>query len=780
MTCSVTFEIGLLFFILAVMVVLFMTEKLPVDLTAFCGLVLMTLLGYVSPSEAFTGFSSPAVITMLAIFILSAALLQTGVADAVGGRLHAAVGSREVPLIVTIMVLGGVMSAFMNNIAATAVLMPAVAGISRRTGLSPSRLFMPLAFGAILGGTTTMVGTPPNILTGDILMERGLEPFGLFDFTPMGLVLLAVGVLFMATLGRRLLPSREVGPIGGGDQDLTQVYQLRERFFSIRIPQDSPLDGISLSESHLRSALGIQVAAIVRDGKEELAPSPDSVLRSGDTLLVEGSRSDLEELLRMQSLQIEKADTRRLPPLSHGISGLSALVEQGSTLEGLTLQQLKFRERFGAVIVGIRRDDRLLSEQLGQTLLRVGDELLALGPRDRLAEMAESPEFGQVRLGLSTLQQLRERLFFLRIPPDSPLVGETLGSSRLGELAGITIAGIIRGGETRLAASSEETVLAEDRLLIACEPGRIVKMKGLGQVELGREVRKLQLESDEIAVVEAALAPRSSLFGSTLTELEFRDRYGLQVLAIWREGEPLHEKLAQTPLKFGDALLVQGPHSRILRLASDPDFVVLSSLAVTLRRTEKAPYALGALGLMIFFVVFGLQPIHVAAFTAATAAVLAGAISMEESYRAIEWRALFLVAAILPVGIAMEQTGAALLMATAVSDLAGPYGIYALLAAFVVLSSALSQALDGAPAVVLVAPVALNVADGLGVSPYPVMMAVSLAASAAFMTPFSHKANLLVMGAGNYQSMDYMKVGAPLTVVLLILLVLMTPLFFPF
>jgi di/tricarboxylate transporter len=153
---------------------------------------------------------------------------------------------------------------------------------------------------------------------------------------------------------------------------------------------------------------------------------------------------------------------------------------------------------------------------------------------------------------------------------------------------------------------------------------------------------------------------------------------------------------------------------------------------------------------------------------------------MEESYRAIEWRALFLVAAILPVGIAMEKTGAALLMATAVSDVAGPYGVYALLAGFVVLSSALSQALDGAPAVVLVAPIALTVTDSMGVSPYPVMMAVSLAASAAFMTPFSHKANLLVMGAGNYQSMDYMKVGAPLTVILLILLVLMTPLFFPF
>ena len=189
-----TLEIGFLFALLAGMVYLFLTEKLPVDLTAFLGLTVLIFGGYLEPSEAFTGFSSPAVITMMSVFIVGAALLETGVADLIGGRIHSIVGSSETRLIITLMLVAGVLSAFMNNIAATAVLMPAVATIGSRAGLAPGRLFMPLAFGAILGGTMTLVGTPPNILAAQILSERGLEPFKLFDFTPVGLATAARGL----------------------------------------------------------------------------------------------------------------------------------------------------------------------------------------------------------------------------------------------------------------------------------------------------------------------------------------------------------------------------------------------------------------------------------------------------------------------------------------------------------------------------------------------------------------------------------------------------------
>ena len=197
-------------------------------------------------------------------------------------------------------------------------------------------------------------------------------------------------------------------------------------------------------------------------------------------------------------------------------------------------------------------------------------------------------------------------------------------------------------------------------------------------------------------------------------------------------------------------------------------------------RSNRAPFAIGALLLMVGMVTTGFAPIHLAAFTAASATLLLRTLTMEEAYRAIGWPANFLVAAVLPAGIAVENSGAALLLANAVTETAGPLGPYALLTVLVVLSSLLSQGLDGAPAVVLVTPVALQAAQQLGLDVYPVMMGVGLAASAAFMTPFSHKANLMVMGAGGYRTMDYLKVGTPLTVILLALLVFLVPMFFSF
>ena len=205
-----TIQIAFLFALIGAMVYLFLTEKLSVDLTAGLGLVILLFTGYLTPAEAFTGFMSPAVITLASVFVVGAALLETGVADSIGGRIHKIVGDSEVRLIVTLMLVAGIMSAFMNNIAATAVLMPAVAAIGPKAGIAPSRLFMPLAFGAILGGTTTLVGTPPNILAGELLDQQGLEPFSLFAFTPIGIPILLLGVVYMITIGRKLLPKGEL------------------------------------------------------------------------------------------------------------------------------------------------------------------------------------------------------------------------------------------------------------------------------------------------------------------------------------------------------------------------------------------------------------------------------------------------------------------------------------------------------------------------------------------------------------------------------------------
>ena len=774
-----TFEIGFLFLILAVMVTLFLTEKIPVDLTAFLGLIVLIFSGFVKADEAFTGFASSAVITMLSIFIVSASLLHTGIADMVGTRIHAWVGSHEVRLIVTIMLGSGVLSAFMNNIAAAAVLMPTVASLARRAGLSPSRLLMPLSFGAILGGTTTLVGTPPNILVGALMEARGMKSFELFDFAPMGITLLVLGILFMATIGRKLLPRREMSPSPSATTDLADVYHLDERIFSIRIPSDSGLDGTTLEEARLGTALGVQVVAILRNGRKELAPRPTTVLHSGDILLVEGQLSDLQQILKVQGSEIKKARISQLPRPTRGFSAIRLQVGDDSTFRRKSLKQLDFRGQYDAIVMAIQRGSQLLRDSLGEEILATGDELVLIGAREALDQLGSHPGLIVLESGLTTLRQLQQHLFLIRVHPGSPLAGATLGASRIGELIGLTVGGIVREGETRPAVSPDEVIRGGDNLLVAGESDRIASLLELGDIQFDSEVDASELGSD-VALVEASLAPRCSLIGKTLGQVSFRQRYGLQVLAVWREGAPRRSRLASLKLTFGDALLLQGSPERMRMLAADPDFLVLSQTVQAVRRMSKAPFAVGSLLLMVGLVTADIQPIHVAAFTAASLVVLSGALTMKEAYSSIEWRVIFLVAAILPVGIAMERTGAALWLADTVVSTAGPLGPHMVLGMLVVLSSLLSQGLDGAPTVVLLTPVVLRTADGLGLSPYPMMMGVALAASAAFMTPFSHKANLLVMGAGGYRSVDYLKVGTPLTIVFLVLLVFMVPLFFPF
>ncbi len=775
-----TFEIAFLFALLAAMVYLFLTEKLPVDLTAFLGLVILIFGGYLTPSEAFTGFSSPAVITMLSVFIVGAALLETGVADLIGGQIHRIVGSSETRLIIVLMLVAGVLSAFMNNIAATAVLMPAVATIGPRAGLAPGRLFMPLAFGAILGGTTTLVGTPPNILAAQVLSERGLEPFELFDFTPMGLAVLGLGIVFMLTLGRKLLPTRDPhGPAMRGD-DLTQVYRLQERLFSIRIPEGSPLHDRSLAETRLGNTLGVKVVAILHDGRKRLAPAGSTLLRSGDVLFVDGEATDVEELLRLQGVEVKAVSTEELPVPTGGVGGIRMRVAPESPIAGHALRELRFRDRFGVVVIGVRRGEEVLRERLAEVVLAEGDEILALGQREQLEELARQPDFVIEDVGWSAVADLSDQVSWIHVPAGSPLAGSSIQQSRLGELVGLTVAGIVRDGETRLAISPQEEIREGDHLLIAGEPKALVKFLELGEVEVDTEPPEAALESEDVGMVEVAIGPRSPAAGHTLAELRFRERHGgMLALALWRRDRAVHSDLAQIRLEVGDALLLQGPRQEIRQLATEPDFLILSQADQAPRKTKRAPLALGCLLLMIAIVASGWQPIHVAAFAAASLVVLAGALTMQQAYRAIEWRAIFLVAAVLPVGVAMERTGAAELLAGSVTA-AAPLGPYAILAALVVLASLLSQGLDGAPAVVLLAPVVLQTADNLGLSPYPLMMGVSLAASAAFMTPFSHKANLLVMGAGGYRSSDYLRVGTPLTLMLYVLLVLMVPIFFPF
>jgi di/tricarboxylate transporter len=290
-------QIAIVLAILGVAIVLFVTERIRVDLVALMVLVSLVLAGLVTPTEALSGFANLAVVTVWAILILSSGLARTGVAGLVGHQVLRLAGRNEVRLIVVIMLTVGVLSGFMNDIGVAALMLPVVVDIARRTGLPPSKLLMPLAFAALLGGLNTLIGTPPNILISEALRQYGLQPFRMFDYTPTGVVVMVVGVAFMALVGRHLLPARDIkASVTGNQVEPGEFFGLRERLFVVRLPADSALAGRTLAESRLGAVLGLSVIGILRNGQSQLAPDPRTVLQADDRLLVEGRLDQLAEL----------------------------------------------------------------------------------------------------------------------------------------------------------------------------------------------------------------------------------------------------------------------------------------------------------------------------------------------------------------------------------------------------------------------------------------------------------------------------------------------------
>jgi di/tricarboxylate transporter len=301
-------EIATVLAILVVAVVLFITEWVRMDVVALIVLGSLALTGLVSPSEALSGFSSPAVVTVWAVLILSAGLARTGVAGLIGHRLLRLAGDSEARLLAIIMLTVGLLSGFMNTIGVVSLFLPVVIDIARRTNRPPSKLLMPLAFAALLGGLNTLIGTPPNILISEALMYAGLTPFKMFDYTPLGLIVMLAGIAFMVLIGRRLLPKRDIARevSSNGAADYRSLYGLHERMVFLNLPMDSVLNGKTLAESRLGSALGINVVAILRNGQAHLAPDARFCLRNGDRLLVEGKLEHFFELVNGSHLILEE------------------------------------------------------------------------------------------------------------------------------------------------------------------------------------------------------------------------------------------------------------------------------------------------------------------------------------------------------------------------------------------------------------------------------------------------------------------------------------------
>ena len=350
-----TLEIGLVLAILVIAIVLFVSEKLRVDVVALLVLVLLALTGLVGPHQALSGFSNPAVITVWAVFILSGGLSRTGIAGLVGRQVLRLAGSGEMRLIALIMLTSAFLSAFMNNVGVAALLLPVVMDIARRTGRPPSKLLIPLAFSSLLGGLTTQIGTPPNLLISAAVDEAGLEPFSLFDFAPVGGAVVLAGIAYMTFIGRRMLPAH-ADPRGSAE-DLKNVYALEDRLFAVLVPRDSDLVAKTLAQSRLGPALGLKVLAIQRSGESHLAPGPEFTFQAGDRLLVEG---DVAKLVEMSGRGFLDFETTSLPMgqlLSSEVEVVEAELLPECVMAGRNLAQIDFRRQLGAIVLAVRRGD---------------------------------------------------------------------------------------------------------------------------------------------------------------------------------------------------------------------------------------------------------------------------------------------------------------------------------------------------------------------------------------------------------------------------------------
>lgn len=778
-------EIGLVLGILGTAVVLFVTDKVRVDVVALLVLLALALSGLVTSQEALSGFSNPAVITVWAVFILSGGLTRTGIAALLGRQVLRVAGRSEMGLVTAIMLSAGGLSAFMNNVGVAALLLPVVMDIARRTGTPPSKLLIPLAFSSLLGGLTTLIGTPPNILISDALAEYGLAPFSLFDFTPAGGAVLLAGIAYMALVGRHRLPARDPERLAAGAQgdgaDLSEIYRLRERLSVLHVPEGSILAGKSLAESRIGSALGVNVVGVHRRGETRLAPNPETVLRAGDRLLVEGQLDRLGELRGARPhLRFEEESPTVLKLMCDELDFHELALTPGSSLVGHTLRQLDFRGRYGVSVLALWRQGALHRARLADRLLEAGDVLLVQGPCEEMEVFDDNSDF-VVSKARRELYPCAERLMMIHVPEGSSLKGKTLPQARLGEDFGLIVLGVARDGTAGLITDTKTPLEIGDVLLAEGRPEDLMTVQGLHDLRIDdHSLAELgKLEDPKVGLAEVALSPRTAMAGRTLRDMHFRERYGLSVLAILREGQVIRTGLRTIPLRFGDALLLYGPRDRIRLLHSEPGFIVLTEEAAQPLRLAKAPLALAAMAAVLVPVILGWLPIHLAAIGGATLMVLTRCLTMDEAYRFIEWRAVFLIAGMLPLGIALEKTGAAHFLTGHVVSVVGELGPLGVVAGLYLTTAIGAQIMPTAAVAILMAPIAINTAHDLGLSPHALMMTVALSASASFMSPVAHPANILIMGPGGYRFTDYIRVGLPLTVVCLVVAVLVVPLLWP-
>jgi len=781
-----TLEIAIVLGILAVSLILFVSEVIRMDLVALLVLGTLAVSGLLTAPQAFAGFSNSAVITVWAMFILSEGLTRTGIANVIGRQVLRLAGRREIPMIIVIMITAAVLSAFMNNIGVAALMLPVVVDVARRTRIPVSRLLMPLAYATLLGGLTTLIGTPPNLLVSAALTQNGYEPFALFDFSPVGGAVMVTGVVFVAVIGRLMLPKTQAERSKHRSQrSLRSHYKLQERTFMMRVPVDSVLVGKTLAESRIGASTGLIILALIRFGRSETLPSRQTVLRAGDQILVQGRLDQFTELQRLSGLVIEREAPVLKSMVASKIFYAEIRIAEGSPLVSELVRHAGFRTRFGVSVVGIHRKDKYRLTNLAYVPIRAGDQILVQGEAEQIVELDKFEDFSEVQPlsgdELTEQYQADERMFVVRLPKYSELAEVTLKKSRLADVFDFRIVAIFRDGKLNVMPRGDEILIGGDLLLVEGQPEDLDVLRGLQELEIDTKVSpKLgSFESERLTLMDATLDPRSRLAGKTVGELNFRERYDIELAGIWREGETIGTDLADERLQIGDALLLLGPREKLQLLDSDTDFLILTPLGRKPPDTRRAPLAALIMLGVVVSVMAGHAPIAVAAVVGGTIMVLTGCLNMEQAYRAIDWRAIFLIAGMLPLGTAMQETGAAAYLASQVMDILGDAGPWTVIGGLYVVTAMATMIIPTAALVVLMSPIVLSAMGDLGLQPETAMMAIAMAASASFTSPISHPANILVMGPGGYRFVDYLKIGVPLTLVIFVVVMVVLPIFWP-
>jgi di/tricarboxylate transporter len=572
---------SIVFGTLILVLALFGWGRIRHDFVALIALFILIIAGIIEPASAFEGFGHPAVITVAAVLVIGKALEHSGLIDLLG-KWVMKLGKNLLLQIITLSLLVAVASAFMNNVGALAIMMPVAIHMARKSGHPPSYLLMPIAFASLLGGMTTLIGTPPNIIIATFRADEMGQPFGMFDFSPVGIVLTIAGILFVSLIGWRMLPKRT------SKKSEADLFDIDDYITEVQVTKDSLVKGKPIAGLTEISDTDVQILGLIRNKTRIHAPEPEEILLEKDIIIIETDAQDLKTFIK---------DTQ-------------------------------------------------------------------------------------------------------------------------------------------------------------------VKLVG------GRKFRKDAKGSKKITITEAVVMADSALIGSSAAALRMRSRYGINLLAVARKEQKIHRRLDHVIFRTGDVLLLQGREHLIFDTIGSIGCLPLARRGLRLHYKTKIPLALGIFAISIIIVVTGLLPVQIAFALAALAMVLSRILPMKDFYTSIDWPVVVLLGAMIPVGAALESTGGAERIASSVLVFGKNLPPWAILATILIITMFLSDIINNAATVVIMAPIAISVANSLGFSVDPFLMAVAIGGSSAFLTPIGHQSNTLVMGPGGYKFTDYWRMGLPLEVII--------------